>query len=107
MIWHLAHLYRALQEYESQREEIKNRNSEEYNVLKISLEGTITDLENHFDEQHKAYKASTDARTESFRKLTKNDAASARIIERRMRKLIRLQDSLVGPSYPYPLYHII
>jgi hypothetical protein len=51
-------------------------------VLKISLEGTITDLENHFDEQHKAYKASTDARTESFRKLTKNDAASARIIER-------------------------
>mmetsp|Transcript_15982 Transcript_15982/g.34701 ORF Transcript_15982/g.34701 Transcript_15982/m.34701 type:complete len:512 (-) Transcript_15982:175-1710(-) len=84
----------ARQEYESQREEIKNRNSEEYNVLKISLEGTITDLENHFDEQHKAYKASTDARTESFRKLTKNDAASARIIERRMRKLIRLQDSL-------------
>ena len=66
-------------------------------MLKISLEGTITDLENHFDEQHKAYKASTDARTESFRKLTKNDAASARIIERRMRKLIRLQDSLVGP----------
>ena len=77
-----------------QREEDKNKNSEDYNVLKISLEGTITDLENHFDEQHKAYKASTDARTESFRKLTKNDAASARIIERWMRKLIRLQDSL-------------
>ena len=54
--------------------------------------GQITDLENLFDEQHKAYKASTDARTESFRKLTKNDAASARIIERWMRKLIRLQD---------------
>lgn len=84
----------ARQEYESMREEDKNKNSEDYNVLKISLEGTITDLENHFDEQHKAYKASTDARTESFRKLTKNDAASARIIERWMRKLIRLQDSL-------------
>jgi len=84
----------ARQEYEAQREEIKNRNSEEYNVLKISLEGTITDLENHFEDQHKAYKSSTDARTESFRKLTKNDAASARIIERRMRRLIRLQDSL-------------
>ena len=29
------------QEFESQREEIKNRNSEEYNVLKIQLEGII------------------------------------------------------------------
>ena len=27
------------QEFEAQREEIKNRNSEEYNVLKIQLEG--------------------------------------------------------------------
>ena len=29
------------QEFEAQREEIKNRNSEEYNVLKIQLEGII------------------------------------------------------------------
>ena len=39
----------AQQEFESQREEIKNRNSEEYNVLKISLESTIEDLEKHFE----------------------------------------------------------
>mmetsp|Transcript_36300 Transcript_36300/g.43865 ORF Transcript_36300/g.43865 Transcript_36300/m.43865 type:complete len:516 (-) Transcript_36300:287-1834(-) len=84
----------ARQEFESQREEIKNRNSEEYNVLKISLESTIEELERHFEQAHQAYLASTDARTQSFRQLTKNDAASARIIEKRMRKLIRLQDSL-------------
>jgi len=84
----------ARQEFESHREEIKNRNSEEYNVLKISLESTIEDLEHHFEQAHQAYLNSTDARTQAFRKLTKNDAQSARVIEKRMRKLIRLQDSL-------------
>jgi hypothetical protein len=33
----------------SPREEIKNRNSEEYNVLKIQLEGIIEELEGHFE----------------------------------------------------------
>ncbi len=37
------------QEYEAQREEIKNRNSEEYNVLKIQLEGIIEELEKSFE----------------------------------------------------------
>ena len=85
----------AQQEFESQREEIKNRNSEEYNVLKISLESTIEDLEKHFEDAHRAYLQTTDARTQSFKQLTKQDGISARTIEKRMRKLIRLQDSLV------------
>uniref|UniRef100_A0A7S1SW74 Dynein regulatory complex subunit 2 n=1 Tax=Tetraselmis chuii TaxID=63592 RepID=A0A7S1SW74_9CHLO len=84
----------AKHEFESIREEIKNRNSEEYNVLKIQLEGTIEELERHFEQAHQAYLSSTEMRTAAFRQLTKNDAASARIIEKRMRKLIRLQDSL-------------
>ena len=61
----------AQQEFESQREEIKNRNSEEYNVLKISLESTIEDLEKHFEDAHRAYLQSTDTRTQSFKQLTK------------------------------------
>ena len=85
----------ARQEFESQREETKNKNSEEYNVLKISLESTIDELERHFDQAHQAYLASTEARTQAFKQLTKNDAQSARIIEKRMRKLMRLQDNLV------------
>lgn len=40
----------ARQEYESVREEVKNRNSEEYNVLKIQLEGIIEELERHFEQ---------------------------------------------------------
>ena len=84
----------ARQDFESQREEIKNRNSEEYNVLKISLESTIEELERHFEQAHQAYLVSTEGRTQMFRDLTKSDEASARRIEKKMRKLIRLQDSL-------------
>lgn len=84
----------ANQEFESQREEIKNRNQEDYNVLKISLESQIDDLEQHFEKAHQLYLSSTDARTQQFQKLTQDDASAARIIERRMRRLVRLQDAL-------------
>jgi hypothetical protein len=40
----------ARQDYESAREELKNRDSEEYNVLKIQLEGIIEELERHFEQ---------------------------------------------------------
>lgn len=87
----------ARQEFESQREEVKNRNSEEYNVLKIQLEGTIEELERHFEQAHKVYLESTEHRTQAFKKLTKNDSASAKIIERRMKKLLRLQVEHYSP----------
>lgn len=82
------------QEFESQREEIKNRNSEEYNVLKIQLEGIIEELERHFEQAHKAYLESTEHRTQAFKQLTKNDASSARKIEVSMKKLLKLQEAL-------------
>ena len=81
-------------EFESQREEIKNRNSEEYQVLKLRLESIIEELERHFDKAHQAYLTSTNSRNEAFKTLTRSDAKSARIIEKRMRKLMRMQDSL-------------
>ena len=42
----------ARQEFETAREEIKNRNSEDYNILKISLEGQIEELEKTFEAAH-------------------------------------------------------
>jgi hypothetical protein len=38
----------AVQEFESQREEIKNKSSEDYNVMKITLESNIGELEKKF-----------------------------------------------------------
>lgn len=42
----------ARQEFEAAREEIRNKSSEEYNVLKISLEGQIEELERTFEAAH-------------------------------------------------------
>merc|ERR550514_2000111 len=84
----------ARQEFESNREEIKNKNSEEYNVLRFTLEGLIEELERHFDSAHANYMATTEQRTQDFKNLTIKDQASARTIEQQMRRLQRLQDSL-------------
>ena len=45
-------------------------------MLKISLESTIEDLEKHFEDAHRAYLQSTDARTQSFKQLTKQDGST-------------------------------
>merc|ERR1719478_274182 len=57
----------ARQEFESNREEIKNKNSEEYNVLRFTLEGLIEELERHFDSAHANYMATTEQRTQDFK----------------------------------------
>jgi len=84
----------ARQEFEATREEIKNRNSEEYNVLRFTLEGLIEELERHFDSAHSNYMATTEQRTQDFKALTIRDQQSARTIETQMRKLQRLQDQI-------------
>merc|ERR1719313_2638682 len=77
----------ARQEFESTREETKNKNSEEYNVLRFTLEGLIEELERHFDSAHSNYMASTEQRTQDFKNLTIKDQQSARTIETQMRRL--------------------
>ena len=84
----------ARQEFESNREEIKNKNSEEYNVLRFTLEGLIEELEKHFDSAHNNYMATTEQRTQDFKQLTIKDQESAKTIETQMRRLQRTQDSL-------------
>ena len=84
----------ARQEFESTREEIKNKSSEEYNVLRFTLEGLIEELERHFDSAHANYMATTEQRTLDFKNLTIKDQTSARTIEQQMRRLQRLTDSI-------------
>lgn len=84
----------AQAEFEAARDEITSANQEEYHVAKLTLEQAINELEATFDAAHQAYLASTDTRAQSFQQLTKQDAAAARTIERRARKLARLTDAL-------------
>lgn len=44
-----------MQEFESAREDIKNKNTEDLNVMKITLESTIDELEKKFEISHEAY----------------------------------------------------
>jgi dynein regulatory complex subunit 2 len=80
-----------VQEFETQREEIKNKSSEDYNVMKITLESNINELEKKFEVSHDAYLMQTADHSATFRELTKNDGRAARVIEMRMHKLQRLQ----------------
>ena len=91
----------ARQEFEAAREEIRNRSSEEYNVLKISLEGQIEELERTFEAAHQAYLQNTGARATAFQTLTTNDAAAARVIEQRMKKLVQMQVCLHLDSHVF------
>ena len=84
----------AKQEHEQIREEIKNRNLEEINMLRIGLDSQIEDLEQHFETAHLNYLQTTDQRTHDFKFYTKKDQEHSKDIEIKIRKIDRLQGSL-------------
>lgn len=84
----------ARQETDGQREEIKNRNAEEYNMLRDTLERVIKRIEEDFDTAHANYLANTEARTQEFKALTTRDQQSAKTIDTQTRRIQRLQDSI-------------
>jgi len=63
----------AKHEHEQLREEIRNKNLEDINVLRITLESQIEDLEKHFEHAHLNYLQNTDQRTQDFKYLTTQD----------------------------------
>lgn len=84
----------ARQEHEQTREEIRNRGLEEINVLRITLESTIEELERHFEAAHLNYLQQTDQRTQDFKFLTRKDQDLSKEIETKIHRIERLQNSL-------------
>ncbi|EKX35168.1 hypothetical protein GUITHDRAFT_80038, partial [Guillardia theta CCMP2712] len=92
------------QEFESHCEEIKNKNMEELNVLRLTLEGQIEDLEKHFLAAADSYSANTKdkardccltpAQVQKFKEYTERDRKAAMTIDTQMKRLLRLQDNL-------------
>ena len=82
------------QEHEQLREEIRNKNLEEINVLRITLDTQIEDLEQHFETAHWNYLHNTDQRTTDFKNLTRKDQELSKEIEQKIRKIDRLQSNL-------------
>lgn len=83
----------AKHEHEQMREEIRNKNLEDINVLRITLESHIEDLEKHFEHAHLNYLQNTDQRTQDFKFLTTQDRTLSREIELKILKIERLQQS--------------
>jgi len=84
----------ARQEHEQTREEIRNKNLEDINVLRITLESAIEELERHFESAHLNYLQSTDQRTQDFKFLTRKDQELSKDIEVKIRKIEKLQNSI-------------
>merc|ERR1719421_2193604 len=84
----------AKQEHEQMREEIRNKNLEEINMLRIGLDSQIEDLEQHFETAHLNYLQTTDQRTSDFKYYTKKDQELSKEIEVKIRKIERLQANL-------------
>mmetsp|Transcript_10558 Transcript_10558/g.13012 ORF Transcript_10558/g.13012 Transcript_10558/m.13012 type:complete len:542 (+) Transcript_10558:174-1799(+) len=75
-------------------EEISNRNLEEINGLRVTLESKIETLEEQFDNSRNEYLESTEKRTADFKVLTEKEKMVRKDMEQRMRQIDQLQNSL-------------
>merc|ERR1719181_1465023 len=85
----------ARQEFESNREEIKNKNSEEYNVLRFTLEGLIEELERdlisrHFQELKGRMNKFREREATRLQELTISSQASIKALGSKMERAERI-----------------
>ena len=85
----------AKQSHETEREEVRNKNLEAINELRITLENRIEELERAFDDHHRYYRESTDSAAEHFRQLKAEDAQLSLSIFEKKRRLHKLHSSLL------------
>ena len=80
--------------FEQLREEIRNRNLEDINMLRISLDAQIEELEQNFETAHLNYLQQTAQRTHDFKELTQNDQRLSAEIDQRRKKIDALQTTI-------------
>lgn len=86
-----ALLHQAKHQFEQLREEIRNKNLEEINMLRISLDAQIEDLEQLFETAHLNYLQQTAQRTHDFKELTHKDQILDVDINQKKKKIDNLQ----------------
>ena len=84
----------AKHSYEQLREEIRNRNLEDINMLRISLDAHIEELEQHFESAHLNYLQQTAQRTHDFKELTQNDQSLSQDIDQKRKAIDSLQNNI-------------
>jgi len=86
----------AKSEFQSMRDEIKNKNLEEKHALRVQLENKVDDLWLQFREALQNYNMTTEERKTAFEALKVKDERSAKEIESQMRKLQRISDQIAA-----------
>ncbi|XP_062517140.1 dynein regulatory complex subunit 2-like [Corticium candelabrum] len=84
----------ALQDFQSIRDEIKNKNIEEKHALRVQLETQMEELWKQINDSLKQYRETTEERKQTFERLKQQDELGAREIAQQMRKLQRIQDQI-------------
>jgi hypothetical protein len=70
-------------------QEIRTKSLDAINVLRITLDSQIEDLEQHFETAHLNYLQNTDTRTTDFKNLTSKDQELSKEIEIKVRQMDR------------------
>uniref|UniRef100_UPI00398E7D71 dynein regulatory complex subunit 2 n=1 Tax=Pristiophorus japonicus TaxID=55135 RepID=UPI00398E7D71 len=87
------------QEFNSTRDDLKNKSLEEKHSLRVHLEGLVEDLWTQFQHALKNYIDSTEDRKIAFEALKARDEKSATEIEAQMKKLQRMQDKIAALKF--------
>uniref|UniRef100_A0A8C5M676 Dynein regulatory complex protein 1 n=1 Tax=Leptobrachium leishanense TaxID=445787 RepID=A0A8C5M676_9ANUR len=88
--------HEAKMEFQSMRDEIKNKSLEEKHTLRMLLDGTVNNLWKQFQQASKNYTDSTEDRKIAYEALKAKDEKSAQEIEMQMRKIQKIQDSIAS-----------
>lgn len=83
-------------EFQSMRDEIKNKNLEEKHALRVQLEQKVDNLWMQFRDALQNYNMTTEERKTAFEALKVKDERSAKEIESQMRKLQRISDQIAA-----------
>ncbi len=84
----------ARHKFEQLREEVRNRNGEDINLLRIGLDASIEELEQQFETAHLNYLQQTAQRTHDFKELTQNDQRLDDEIYKRRKEVGGLQATI-------------
>ncbi|XP_008138845.2 dynein regulatory complex subunit 2 [Eptesicus fuscus] len=87
--------YESKLEFQSMWDDLKNKNIEEKHFLRLQLESVVEDLWRRFQDALKNYTDATEDRKIAFETLKVKDEKSSKDIEAQMKKIQRLQDSII------------
>lgn len=84
------------EQYLKEIEDLRVRDAEDYNALKIKLETNIQTLEQQLEEMRATYQLNTEKLEYNYRVLTERDMENSATLSQQKRKLARLKDALAA-----------